>query len=149
MTTSAVESTKAGCGRGQRVSRGRGWQVSRTSTPYSRPSFIGREPTLKHDIFDYQETQQAQKYRDNSEALKIYIGRKHTKYTAELVSSLDTLTLSIPEELAVLTETSPTLGALKKWELDSKKKRGTMRNLPKLSSQFLCTGLGSMYPRAA
>ena len=35
------------------------------------------------------------------------------KYTAELVSSLDTLTLNIPEELAVLTETSPTPGALK------------------------------------
>ena len=54
--------------------------------------------------------------------LKIYIGRKHTKYTAELVSSLDTLTLSIQEELAILTETSRTLGALKKWELDYKKR---------------------------
>ena len=121
-TTSAVESTKAGCGRGQRGGRGRGRQAGRTPTPYNRPSFIGREPTLKHDIFDYQETQQAQKYRDNIEALKIYIGRKHTKYTAELVSSLDTLTLDIPEELAVLTETSPTPGALKKRELDYKKR---------------------------
>ena len=111
--TSAVESTKAGRGRGQRGGRGRGWQASRTSAPYSRSSFIGHEPTLKHDIFDYQETQKAQKYRDNIDALKIYIGRKHTKYTAELVSSLDTLTLSIPEELAILTETSPTPGALK------------------------------------
>ena len=92
--TSAVESTKAGCGRGQRGGRGRGRQASRTPAPYSRPSFIGCEPTLKHDIFDYQETQQAQKYRDNIEALKIYIGRKHMKYTAELVSSLDTLPLA-------------------------------------------------------
>ena len=108
--TSAMESTKAGCGRGQRGGRGRGRQASRTPAPYSRPSFIGCKPTLKHDIFDYQETQQAQKYRDNIEALKIYIGRKHTKYTAELVSSLDTLTLSILEELAVLTETSPLWG---------------------------------------
>ena len=54
--------------------------------------------------------------------LKIYIGQKHTKYTAELVSSLDTLTLNIPEELAVQTQTSPTPGALKKWELDYKKR---------------------------
>ena len=121
-TTSAVESTKAGHGRGERGGRGRGHIAGHTPTPYNRPSFIGREPTLKHDIFDYQETQQAQKYRDNIEALKIYIGRKHTKYTAELVSSLDTLTLDIPEELAVLTETSPTPGALKKWELDYKKR---------------------------
>ena len=121
-TTSAMESTKAGRGRGQRGGRGRGRIAGRTPTPYNRPSFVGREPTLKHDIFDYQETQQAQKYRDNIEALKIYIGRKHTKYTAELVSSLDTLTLDIPEELAVLTETSPTPGALKKWELDYKKR---------------------------
>ena len=52
----------------------RGSQASRTPAPYSRPSFIRHEPTLKHDIFDYQETQQAQKYRDNIEALKIYIG---------------------------------------------------------------------------
>ena len=100
-TTSAVESTKGGRGRGQRSGRGRGRHTGRAPAPYSRPSFIGREPTLKHDIFDYQETQQAQKYRDNIEAIKIYIGRKHTKYTAELVSSLDTLTLDIPEELAV------------------------------------------------
>ena len=117
-----MEATKAGCGRGQRGGQGRGWQINRTSTAYNRPSFIGREPTLKHDIFDYQEAQQAQKYRDNIEALKIYVGRKHTKYTADLVSSLDTLTLSIPEELAVLTEASPTPGALKKWELDYKKR---------------------------
>ena len=121
-TTSAADSMKAGHGRGQCGGHGRGRQAGRTPTPYNRPSFIGREPTLKHDIFDYQETQQAQKYRDNIEALKIYIGRKHTKYTAELVSSLDTLTLDIPEELAVLTEASPTLGALKKWELDYKKR---------------------------
>ena len=100
-TTNAVESTKGGCGRGQRGGRGRGRHTGRTPAPYSRPSFIGREPTLKHDIFDYQETQQAQKYRDNIEAIKIYIGRKHTKYTAELVSSLDTLNLDILEELAV------------------------------------------------
>ena len=77
---------------------------------------------LKHDVFDYQETQQAQKYRDNIEALKIYIRRKHTKYTAELVSLLDTLTLDIPEELAELTVETPTPGALKKWELDYKKR---------------------------
>ena len=121
-TTNTVESTKAGRGWGHRGGRGRGHQAGRTPTLYSRPSFIGREPTLKHDIFDYQETQQAQKYRDNIEVLKIYIGRKHTKYTAELVSSLDTLTLTIPEELAVLTETSPTPGALKKWELDYKRR---------------------------
>ena len=121
-TTNTVESSKAGRGRGLRGGRGRGRQASQTPAPYSRPSFIGHEPTLKHAIFDYQETQQAQKYRDNIEALKIYIGRKHTKYTAELVSSLDTLTLSIPQELAVLTETPPTPGALKKWELDYKKR---------------------------
>ena len=72
--TSAMESTEAGRGQGQRGGRGRGRQASRTPTPYSRPSFIRRESTLKHDIFDYQETQQAQKYRDNIEALKIYIG---------------------------------------------------------------------------
>ena len=111
--TSAVESTKSGYGQGQHGGRGRGRQTTRTPAPYSRPSFIGRKPTLKHGIFDYQEAQQAQKYQDNIEALKIYVGRKHTKYTAELVSSLDTLTLNIPEELVVLTETSPTLGALK------------------------------------
>ena len=121
-TTSAVELTKGGRGRGQRGGHGRGSHAGHTPAPYNRPSFIGREPTLKHDIFDYQETQQAQKYRDNIEALKIYIGRKHTKYTAELVSSLDTLTLDIPEELAVLTEATPTPGALKKWELDYKKR---------------------------
>ena len=121
-TTSAVEATKTGRGRGQRSGRGRGRQISQTSTTYNRPSFIGHEPTLKHDIFDYQETQQAQKYQDNVEALKIYVGRKRTKYTADLVSSLDTLTLSILEELAILMEASPTPGALKKWELDYKKR---------------------------
>ena len=83
---------------------------------------LDEKPTLKHDIFDYQETQQAQKYRDNIESLKIYIGRKHTKFTAELVSSLDTLTLDILDELAILTEASPTPGALKKWEFDYKKR---------------------------
>ena len=61
-TTNAVESSKAGRGRGQRGGHGRGRQASQTPTPYSRPSFIGRERTIKHDIFDYQETQQAQKY---------------------------------------------------------------------------------------
>ena len=111
-TTSVMEATKTGRGRVQRSGRGCGRQTSRTSA-YNRPSFIGCEPTLKHDIFDYQEAQQAQKYRDNIEALKIYVGRKHTKYTADLVSSLDTLTLNIPAELAVLTETTPTPGALK------------------------------------
>ena len=146
--TSAVESTKAGCGRGQRGGCGQGRQTTRTPALYSRPSFIEREPTLKHDIFDYQETQQAQKYRDNIKALKIYAGRKHTKYTAELVRSLDTLTLSIPEELAVLTETSPTPGALK-MGIGLQEKRGTMRNIPKFPSQFLCIGLGSMYPCTA
>ena len=44
------------------------------------------------------------------------------KYTADLVSSLDTLTLNIPVELAVLMETTPTPSALKKWELDYKKR---------------------------
>ena len=126
--TSAVESTKAGCGRGQCGGQGRGRQVSRTSAPYSRPSFIGREPTLKHDIFNYQETQQAQKYRDNIEALKIYIGRKHMKYTAELVSSLDTLSLSIPKELAVLTEASPTPGALKNGSWTTRKERNNEKS---------------------
>ena len=122
-TTSAVELTKGGCGRGQRSGRGRGRHIGRASAPYSRPSFIGREPTLKHDIFDYQETQQAQKYRDNIEAIKIYIGRKHTKYTAELVSSLDTLTLDIPEELAVLSAEAPTPGALKNGNWITKKEK--------------------------
>ena len=126
--TSAVESTKAGHGRGQRGGWGQGRQVSQTSAPYSRPSFIGCEPTLKHDIFDYQETQQAQKYRDNIEALKIYIGRKHTKYTAELVSSLDTLTLSIREELAILTEASPTPGALKNGSWIARKERNNEKS---------------------
>ena len=65
-----MESTKAGRGRGQCGGCGQGRQAGRTPTLYNRPSFIGREPTLKHDIFDYQETQQAQKYRDNIEALK-------------------------------------------------------------------------------
>ena len=69
-----MESSKAGRGRGQRGGRGRGRQTNLTTAPYSRPSFIGREPTLKHDIFNYQETQQAQKYRDNIKALRIYIG---------------------------------------------------------------------------
>ena len=126
--TSAMESTKAGWGRGQRGGRGRRRQASHTPTPYSRPSFIGCEPTLKHDIFEYQETQQAQKYRDNIEALKIYIGRKHMKYTAELVSSLDTLTLSIPEELAILTETSPTPGALKNGNWTTRKGRNNEKH---------------------
>ena len=112
-TTSAVESTKGGCGRGQRGGRGRGRHTGHAPAPYSRPSFIGQEPTLKHDILNYQETQQAQKYRDNIEALKIYIGRKHTKDTVELVSSLDTLTLDIQEELAELSGETPTPGALK------------------------------------
>ena len=129
-TKSAVEATKAGHGRGQRGGRGCGWQINQTSTSYNRSLFIGREPTLKHDIFNYQDAQQAQKYRDNIEALKIYVGRKHTKYTADLVSSLDTLTLSIPEELAVLTEASPTPGALKKMGVGLQEKRGTSRNLP-------------------
>ena len=40
-TTSAVESMKAGRGRGQRGGRGRGRQAGRTPTPYNRPSFIG------------------------------------------------------------------------------------------------------------
>ena len=40
-TTSAVESTKAGRGRGQRGGHGRGRQAGRTPTPYNRPSFIG------------------------------------------------------------------------------------------------------------
>ena len=51
-----------------------------------------------------------------------YILDVNTRNTLELVSSLDTLTLTIPEELAMLTETSPTPGALKKWELDYKKR---------------------------
>ena len=144
-TTNAVESSKAGHGRGQCGVCGRGRQASQTPAPYSRPSFIGGEPTLKHDIFDYQETQQARKYRDNIEVLKIYIGQKHRKYTAELVSSLDTLTLSIPEELALLTETSPSLGALK-MGIGLQEKRGTTRNIPQLPSQFLRIDLGSMYP---
>ena len=126
-TTSDVESTKAGRGRGQHGGRGRGRQTGRTPTPYNRPSFIGREPTLKHDIFDYQETQQAQKYRDNIEVLKIYVGRKHTKYTAELVSSLDTLALDIPEELAVMTEASPTPGALKNGNWITRKEKNNER----------------------
>ena len=128
VATSAMESTKAGRRRGQRGGRSRGCQTSHTPAPYSRPSFIGREPTLKHDIFDYQETQQAQKYRDNIEALKIYIGRKHTKYTAKLVTSLDTLTLSILEELAVLTESSPTPGALKNGSWTTRKGRNNEKH---------------------
>ena len=40
-TTSAVESTKGGRGRGQRVGRGRGRHAGRVAAPYSRPSFIG------------------------------------------------------------------------------------------------------------
>ena len=108
--------------------RRRGRQASHTPTLCSRPSFIGHEPTLKHDIFDYQETQQAQKYRNNIEALKIYIGRKHTKYTAQLVSSLETLTLSIPEELAILTETSPTPGALKNGNWTTRKGRNNEKH---------------------
>ena len=126
-TTSVVEATKTGCGRVQCGGRGRGRQTSRTSTAYNRPSFIGREPTLKHDIFDYQEAQQAQKYRDNIEAHKIYVGRKHTKYTADLVSSLDTLTLNIPAELAVLMEASPTPGALKNGSWTTGKERNNRK----------------------
>ena len=85
-TTSAVESTKGGRGRGQRSGRGRGRHTGRAPAPYSRPSFIGREPTLKHDIFDYQETQQAQKYRDNIEAIKIYILDENTQNTLRNLS---------------------------------------------------------------
>ena len=61
-TTNTVESTKAGRGQGHRGNRGRGRLAGRTPTLYSRPSFIRQEPTLKHDIFDYQETQKTQKY---------------------------------------------------------------------------------------
>ena len=126
--TSAVEATKAGRRRGQRGGWGSGRQYNRTSTAYNRSSFIGREPTLKHDIFDYQEAQQAQKYRDSIEALKVYVGRKHTRHTADLASSLDTLTLSIPEELAVLMEASPTPGALKNGSWTTRKERNNEKS---------------------
>lgn len=55
-----------GCGR-----QGRGYNQRQQN----KTTFIGREPTLKHDTFDYQDNHQAQKYRDNIEALKIYVGR--------------------------------------------------------------------------
>ena len=126
-TTSVTEGHKTGHGRGQCGGRGRGRQNSRTLTTYSKSSFIRREPTLKHDIFDYQETKQAQKYRDNIEALKIYVGQKHTKYTAELVSSLDALTLEIPAEWPVLMEASATPGALKNGSWTIRKERSSGR----------------------
>ena len=59
--------------------------------------------------------------------LKICVGRKHTKYTAELVSSLDTLALDIPEELAVMTEASPTPGALKNGNWITRKEKNNER----------------------
>lgn len=62
-------------------STGRGKSNNETTNT----SFVGREPTMKHDIFDYQPNKQAQKYQDNLEALKIYIGRQYNKYTAELI----------------------------------------------------------------
>ena len=86
-TTSAEESTKAGRGRGQRGVSGRGRQAGHTPTPYNRPSFIGREPTLKHDIFDYQETQQAQNIETTSKRSR-YILEENTQNTLRNSSAL-------------------------------------------------------------
>ena len=52
-SSNTVESSKGGRGRGQRGGRGRGRHTGRAPAPYNRPSFIGREPTLKHNVFDY------------------------------------------------------------------------------------------------
>lgn len=77
---------------------------------------------LKNDIFDYQTNKQAQKYQDNLEAIKIYISKQYHKYTAELINSIDSLQLDIPAEYADLTDKEPTVAALKKWELQYKKR---------------------------
>ena len=44
-SSSTVESSKGGRGRGQRGGRGRGCYAGRVPTPYNRPSFIDTIPT--------------------------------------------------------------------------------------------------------
>ena len=89
---------------GNRGGRGRGRNTNRNTT-MTRNNIIGNEPSLKHHVFDYQEAQPAQKYQENIEALKIYIGKNYHKHTAALMASLNTLELPIPNTLDELQET--------------------------------------------
>ena len=139
-TTSAVESMKAGRGWGQRGGRGRGHQAGWTPTPYNRPSFIGQEPTLKHDIFDYQEMQQAQKYRDNIEALKTHKIHCGTRQLFRYINSRYTGRTGRADRNISHS------GGIEEMGIGLQEKRRTMRDIPQLPSQFLRTDLGSMYP---
>lgn len=105
-----------------RAGRGRNRQGNRNAGGNTQSTFIGREPLLKYDVFDYVDSHQAKKYRDNIEALKIYVGKHYPKYTAALVSSLDSLSLEVPEEFPMLDEKEATTTKLKKWEMDYKKR---------------------------
>ena len=120
-TTSNGQSSDGGRS-SNRGGRGRGRSTNRNTTT-TRNNIIGNEPSLKHHVFDYQEAQPAQKYRENIEALKIYIGKNYHKHTAALMASLNTLELPIPNTLDELQETDAVkIAKMKKWELQFKQR---------------------------
>ena len=62
----------------------------------SRPSFDGREPTLKGHIYDLSTERNNKQYAMTTKEIMNWVGREYKKYTGELVEAVRTLQLAAP-----------------------------------------------------
>jgi hypothetical protein len=69
---------------------------------------VGRETTLRDNIYDLQATQSDQ-FTKTTKEIANYVGRTFTKYTGALVTSGETLSLPMPVEPTDPDPTNPVL----------------------------------------
>lgn len=63
-----------------------------------KPDFMGSEPEMNGYIYDVTPKNGTSKFIQTTRELKIFVGRKFTSYTTELVQVIDALKLDDPKE---------------------------------------------------
>jgi hypothetical protein len=87
--------------------------------PHQHPRFTGSEPTLAGHIYDFAPSGNSDKFIRTTKEVALYVGRKYTKFTGDLVQGVKDLELNDPEPPPEPADPANAL-QLKRWELAEK-----------------------------
>ena len=103
--------------------------------------FTGSDPQMQGHIYDIVPTTGSNRFVETTKELAIYVGRKYTEYTADLVQSVKDLELNDPSPPAEPTGEISAI-QLKRWEFAEKDYRNKLKAYSDFRAGLYSTVLG-------